>query len=164
MNRISFILTILFASVASVVRATEDSSTPNAIVVHQTNGDVAVFAFAEQPQISYSDNELVVQTTRNSVRFPISKLRKLSFDFAEINTGIDELEAKPETHYRFKAETLSIVDGKPYALVFVYNMSGSKVAQFKLDGDGNVDIPLSLMNKGIYIVKVDSFSFKFRKL
>lgn len=165
MKKISTILALLSAFATPTVWAEEPTPTePNAIVVYQTDGKMAVFGFVEKPMITYSNNELVISTTRTSMQFPIPLLRKLSFGTADINTGIEEMEDDVETHFSFKSGTLSIEGGKPYSQVYIFNLSGIKVGQYKLDGDGRADIPTTQLGKDIFLVKTDHFSFKFRKL
>jgi hypothetical protein len=47
--------------------------------------------------------------------------------------------------------------------VYIYNLKGVKVGQYRLDSDGNATIPTENLSKDFYVVKSRCFTFKFRK-
>ena len=65
----------------------------NVIAVYQLDGQKALFAFADQPEVTYTTTELVLTTTKTSVQYPISQLTKIQFERADMPEGIDEVEA-----------------------------------------------------------------------
>ena len=72
----------------------------NVVAIYQLNGQKALFAFADQPEVTYTTTDLVLTTTRTSVQYPINQLRSVKFEKAEIAEGIDEIEV-PE-HFLFR--------------------------------------------------------------
>ena len=136
----------------------------NAVAIYQVDGQVATFAFTEKPVVTYSGNDLVLTTTKTSVTYPIYKLRKIDFDisFDEL-TGIDEAKVKTDVQFSFCGGTLTVRGGEPGSQVTIYNIKGVKVAQYRLDDDGNATIPTENHGKDFYVVKSKSFTFKFRK-
>lgn len=136
----------------------------NAIAVYQNDGKVARFTFSEKPVVTYSGTDMVLTTTKTSVQYPIYMLKKLVFE-DEVTRAVDikDLEVKSSEQFSFKGETLSITGGEPQSFVYLFNMKGVKVGQFRLDSNGSVEIPTHALESDIYIVKTNSFSFKFRK-
>ena len=134
----------------------------NSIVIYQKDGQVAKFAFSEKPVVTYSGNDLVVTTTKTTVQYPVYMLQKVAFDVSdELANDIEEV--KQQAQFRFEGETLNISSGEPGSSVFIYNMSGMMVGQYRLDSNGHASIPMSGMDKSLYIVKTTRFTFKFRK-
>lgn len=136
----------------------------NAVAIHQVDGQVATFAFTEKPVVTYSGNDLVLTTTNTSVQYPIYMLKKIDFDVSfDDLTGIESVEKKADAQFRFQNGMISVVGGESGSQVFLYSMSGTKVGQYRLDGSGHIDIPVQHLSKGIYIIRTEHFTFKFRK-
>lgn len=134
----------------------------NTIVIQQKDGKVARFSFTEKPVVTYSGNDVLVNTTKNSVQYPIYLLQKISFDIDWNTTDIEEVEvAEPSFHFRDDA--LSISGEDPRSLVFLYNIKGMLAGRYQTDDRGCVTIPIRQLRPDIYIVKTNRFSFKFRK-
>ena len=149
-------LVLFFTAVASWAQ--------NAVAIYQVDGQVATFAFTEKPVVTYSGNDLVLTTTKTSVQYPIYKLRKIDFDISfDDLTGIEDARVKSDVQFSFRGGALTVRDGEPGSQVTLYNIKGVKVAQYRLDGDGNATIPTESLGKDFYVVKSKSFTFKFRK-
>ena len=135
----------------------------NAIAIYQKDGNVATFAFLEKPIVTYSGNDLVLTTKKTTVTYPVYMLQKIVFDLKDIVDDVDALEVEGKSEFSFQGETLNISGGEPGSFVFIYNMSGMMVGQYRLDSNGHASIPISGMDKSLYIVKTTRFTFKFRK-
>ena len=148
---------LLFIATSTVAYA------QNAIAIYQKDGEVAMFAFTEKPVVTYSGSDLVLKTNKTTVQYPIYMLKKIVFDVKDIVVAIDELKEESKAEFSFEGETLNITSGEPGSPVYLYNMKGVKVGQFRLDGEGRVAIPLQGKDKSLYIVKTTRFTFKFKK-
>ena len=136
----------------------------NAIVVCQNDGTMAKFAFTEKPVVTYSAGELVMTTNKTSVQYPMNRLLKIYFDVAEVPDGIDVEVTQPEdVQFAFRDGALVVSGGEAGAIVNLYRLDGVSAGQFRLDGNGSVSIPTGSLGKGLYIVKTNQVSFKFRK-
>ena len=136
----------------------------NAIVVCQNDGTMAKFAFTEKPVVTYSAGELVMTTNKTSVQYPMNRLLKIYFDVAEVPDGIDVEVTQPEdVQFAFRDGALVVSGGEAGAIVNLYRLDGVSAGQFRLDGNGSVTIPTGSLSKGVYIVKTNQVSFKFRK-
>jgi len=151
------LFTFLLTALSSVAFA------QNSIAIHQKDGNVATFAFSEKPVVTYSGNDLVLTTKQTTVTYPVYMLQKIVFDLKDIVDDVDALEVEGKSEFSFQGETLNISGGEPGSSVFIYNMSGMMVGQYRLDSNGHASIPISGMDKSLYIVKTTRFTFKFRK-
>lgn len=134
----------------------------NAITVYQKDGQVAKFAFAEKPVVTYSVSELVLTTTKTVVQYPIYMLQKIAFDVDDLIDDIGKMEL-PQTQFGFHNGKLSIIGGEAGSVVSLYTIHGMMIGQYRLDDNGNATITLDLKGKDIYIVKTKQLSFKIRK-
>ena len=136
-----------------------------AIAVWQHDGTVAKFAFTEKPVVTYSANELVMTTTKTSVRYPINRLQKVVFDVDENVTSVEDVKSSTsgDVKFSFRDGSLVVSGGNAGAIVNLYQSNGVFAGQFRLDGDGSVAIPTSNLSRGVYIVNTQKMSFKFYK-
>lgn len=135
----------------------------NAVAIYQVDGQVATFAFEEKPVVTYSGSELVLTTTATSVQYPIYKLKKMEFTFDWDDPDAIEKVKEADTQFCFRGEQLTIGGGKSGSYVYLYNLKGVKVAQYRLDQNGCASIPMHTLPQDVYIVKTKGFTFKFRK-
>ena len=131
----------------------------NVVAIYPLQGEVALFAFADQPEVTYTATDLVLTTTQTSVQYPISNLRKVAFEQADMPEGIDEIEVTKQ--FTFRDGQIIIEGGSPNALVNIYTIQGALVSQYRLDSDGNAAIPATGMNGAAYILTTGSITFKF---
>lgn len=135
----------------------------NAIAVYQKDGQIAKFDFTEKPVVTYSGSDLILTTTKTTIHYPVYMLQKIAFDTTNLVDGIDDIELKPEPQFSFQGATISISGGEAGEAVCLYDISGRKVAEYRLDSDGRANIPLQTLGKNLYILKTKTISFKFRK-
>ena len=145
----------MLAIVATMAHATVQ----NVVAIYPLQGEVALFAFADQPELTYTATDLVLATTKTSVQYPISNLRKVAFEQADMPEGIDEVEVTKQ--FAFRDGQIIIEGGTPNALVNVYTIQGALVSQYRLDGDGNGTISTNGYSGAAYILTTGSITFKF---
>ena len=148
-----FVTTVLWVTLSAF--ATEQ----NVIAVYQMDGQKALFAFADQPEVTYTATELVLTTTKTSVQYPISQLKKLQFEKADMPEGIDEVET--DERFSFRDGSIVIEGGQPNSLVNIYTVSGTLIAQYRLDSNGDAVISTQGLSGNTYIFANGSITFKF---
>ena len=131
----------------------------NVVAIYQLDGQKALFAFADQPEVTYSATDLILTSTKTSVQYPISQLKKLAFEQADMPEGIDEVVA--DQRFSFRDGSIVIEGGDPNSLVTIYTVSGTMAAQYRLDGSGNAIIPTQGLSGTVYILSNGSITFKF---
>ena len=131
----------------------------NVVAVYQQDGQKALFAFADQPEVTYTATELVLTTTKTMVQYPISQLKKLQFEKADMPEGIDEVET--DKRFSFCDGSIVIEGGQPNSLVNIYTVSGTLIAQYRLDSNGDAVISTQGLSGNTYIFANGSITFKF---
>lgn len=117
------------------------------LVVWQNDGGTTKFAFSEVPVVKYEGETLVLTTTKTSVEYPLSQLKKFTF---EVNpTKVDEL----------KVTSVLKDDG----MVSVYNMKGQLIKIYKAGGNHQITFATESLPAGMYIIKMNSQTFKIQK-
>jgi len=154
MRKIVFLFTLLLAAVLHV-----SAEEQNVVAVYQTDGQKALFAFADQPEVTYTATDLVLTTTKTTVQYPISQLKKLQFEKANMPEGLNEVLA--DQRFSFRDGSIVIEGGEPNSLVNIYTVSGALTAQYRLDSNGDAIISTQGLSGHAYILSNGSITFKF---
>lgn len=150
---------LLFTTTVLWVTLSAFATEQNVVAIYQMDGQKALFAFADQPEVTYTTTDLVLTTTKTTVQYPISQLKKIQFEMAEMPEGIDELEE--DKRFSFRDGSIVIEGGVPNSLVTIYTVSGALTAQYRLDGNGNAVISTQGLRGNTYIFANGSITFKF---
>ena len=155
MRKIVLLLTALLLTCVIHVAAVEQ----NVVAIYQLDGQKALFAFADQPEVTYSATDLILTSTKTSVHYPISQLKKVQFEKADMPEGIDEVVE--DKRFSFRDGSIVIEGGEPNSLVNIYTVFGTLTAQYRLDGSGNAIISTQGLSGNVYIFSNGSLTFKF---
>ena len=154
MKKIILVTGILLAAAVRMAAVEQ-----NVVAIYQLDGQKALFAFADQPEVTYSATDLILTSTKTAVQYPISQLKKIQFETAELLEGIDEVVA--DKRFSFRDGSIVIEGGEPNSLVNIYTVLGTLTAQYRLDGNGDAVIPTQGLSGTAYIFANGSITFKF---
>ena len=148
-----FAVTVLWMTLSAL------AGEQNVVAIYPLDGQKALFAFADQPEVTYTTTDLVLTTTKTSVHYPLAQLKKIQFETANGEEGIDEVLV--DKRISFREGSIVITGGDPNSLVTIYTISGTAVAQYRLDGSGDGVIPTRGLSGNAYILSNGSLTFKF---
>jgi len=149
----------LFAATVLLVSLSIFAIEHNVVAIYRLDGEKALFAFADQPEVTYTTTDLVLTSAKISVQYPISQLKKIRFETSNGEEGMDELSL--DKRISFRDGSIVITGGEPNSLVNIYTVSGSPVTQYRLDGNGDAVIPTQGLSGNAYILTNGSLTFKF---
>lgn len=127
-------------------------------LVFNAGSEETVIALEDMPVMTINDGVLKV-VVRGEERLSASLSDGLTYRFSEtLPTGIQEV---------FNAEAPRLEQGHVYManarkgdIVRVFTVDGKFVTSQRVDDDGTADIDLTVLNKGLYIVKSARTSIK----
>lgn len=145
----------------------------NVVAIYQQSGEVAMFAFADKPELSYSATHLIISTSGTTVQYPINQLKKVSFEKADIEDpivdpivdpidNINMSDIVPEV-FSFSDGQIVIKGGEPNSVVNIYTVQGSLSMQYRLDSNGYATVPTDNLRGTVYVIQNGSVTFKFAK-
>lgn len=151
-NKKLLVALLLSATLAPVSAQTAEQ----ALIVEMKSGKKVSFAFRDNPKLSFSGSNLVVNT----------HLYEFTYDVATIQCYL--FGAADPTDITLPTVDGSIVDGnqllirlgKAYTIVTVYAVDGKAVLTATTDEQGVANLSLVELPVGVYIVKIDNFSTK----
>jgi hypothetical protein len=112
--------------------------------IWQTNGELVSYAFAQKPLITYEDETLVLTTTAIKVEYPLSAVRKFTFEDNPNAIGTVHAELKDDAPLR------------------IYSVGGILLKTVPAGPEGST-FYLDNLPKGVYIIKTPTTSHKITK-
>ena len=152
MKKLFLLLTVLLA--ATVAKADD-----MVLQVLLSDGQVVSINLNEEPRTTYQDGNLVITSTKNTVTYPLERVRRFTYVTA---TGIDS----PKTvgaSFSNDGETLTFNGLKPNTKIYLYNVAGQLLKTIDSGDQKQVVITASHMPFGVYVVKVHGGTFKITK-
>lgn len=151
------LLFTLFAAVLSVPMFSQ-----NTLTIHQKDGQQFSFGFDDKPVITYTDNDLVLKTTKTEVQYPLESLLKLTFNDSE--TAVKPvLKDGKNPALVLDSYAVNISGAKAGVEVTVFSADGKSVNSYKASPDGNVSFSIADLTEGVYIIKSENLSIKVLK-
>ncbi len=119
------------------------------------NGEEASYELATVQKITFEDGNVVITTSEGVVSLPEEEMEKMYF--SATSTRVNSLPLAAEG-LSVSGNTL-LVSGK--GLLYIYNMGGQLIEMAKVDGQMNIS--LSSLPHGLYVVSMGGESIKFVK-
>ncbi len=124
----------------------------NAVVVHQTNGSQAMFFLADEPFITYSNNNLIITAASKEVSVPVTDISNVTLEEYSVPTKIDGVA--------ITADGILFRQLPAGSEIRVFTTDGKTVCTRKADGNGNVSIDLTSMPRGVLIISAPGSTIK----
>lgn len=150
------ILTVLAALLMASIAKADNI----ALHVLLSDGQVVAINLNEEPRTTYKDGNLVITTTKNTVTYPLEKVKR--YTYVNTTVGIDS----PETlgaAFSTDGESLTLKGLKPHTKISLYNVAGQLLKTIDSGNGGKTVISASHMPIGVYIVKVNGGTYKITK-
>ena len=152
MKKLKFLFTLLVL----LVTTSASAEGMKYVVFDLRDGTQTVIALQDKPIITCQSGELKV-TVAGEEKVSASLGDVAKYYFSDTPLGIFEMtEEKP----RIEMGHLYVTRAKAGESVRVYTSDGRMVGSYRISADGNADIDLTTLGKGLYIVKTAKASIK----
>ena len=152
MKKLKFLFTLLVL----LVTTSASAEGMKYVVFDLRDGTQTVIALQDKPIITCQSGELKV-TVAGEEKVSASLGDVAKYYFSDTPSGIFEMtEEKP----RIEMGHLYVTRAKAGESVRVYTSDGRMVGSYRISVDGNADIDLTTLGKGLYIVKTAKASIK----
>ena len=149
-------LKLLFTLLVLLVTTSASADGMKYLVFDLRDGTQTVIALQDKPIITCQSGELKV-TVAGEEKVSASLGDVAKYYFSDTPSGIFEMtEEKP----RIEMGHLYVTRAKAGESVRVYTSDGRMVGSYRISADGNADIDLTTLGKGLYIVKTAKASIK----
>ena len=138
------------------------ADTLKCLMLTESDGTVNKFALTDAPVVTYEGNDMVVKCNSQTLTIGLEGL-KVTFGEMEV-TGIREnVLGDSETIRSAFSFGIARFEGlRPGASVRVYSVSGECLKKAKADNEGRVELSMTNLPKGVYIINTPTRSFKIK--
>lgn len=150
------ILLLAFASVLTVAAKPIIN-----LAVYAKDGLKVWYALDEKPKITFTDTDLIITTKGVEVSYPLKDMARLIYENKEV-TGIKKLH-DDKVLFTLDGESIIFPCLKIKDIVSLYAINGTLIFKKNISTDGEYAFSLSDIAKGVYIVKVNSLTYKILK-
>ncbi len=134
----------------------------NALLVWTKSGEKVSYLLSDRPVVSYSGDDLLLTTTEVSVAYPLGDLHKFTFDESS-TTGIGDAIEDVSSSMEYRDNTLFFTSLNSGSMVWIYSTSGHLMDSGKADANGALTFSVSTYEKGMYILKTETLTYKIIK-
>lgn len=162
MRRNFLTLFLYLLSVATVYSAT-GVSLSYYLTVHLKDGTQQDILLDDRPTLSLDKSILTVSTT--NVKFELNDIAKFTFydKTSPTPSSIEETRASEKPSVHISDTEVSFLNVGQNVHVDVYNISGQKIFMGNSTADNNISVDWSSFPSGIYIFRINKYSFKIMK-
>ena len=153
MKKLLLLLMVLFAT--SLAKADD-----KVLQVLLSDGQVVSINLNEEPRTTYKDGNLVITTTKNTISYPLEKVKR--FTYVSASSGIDTPQ-QLGVAFSKDGETLTFTGLKPHTKVTLYNVAGQLLKTIDSKDSKKVVVSASQFPFGVYVVKVNGGTYKIMK-
>lgn len=159
------LLTLFFLVLLSLTTAYAASSLSISyfLTIHLKDGSKQDILLDNRPTLSFDKSSLTVSTTK--VEFEISDISKFTFYDKSNSTpsNIEEVKSSEKPTVRISDTEVTFLNVGQNARANVYDISGKKVFMANCAVDNNITVDWSSFPSGIYIFRINKYSFKIMK-
>lgn len=157
MKKINILIWLILLSVFQI-KASGDSYE---LVVWTHLGDRIGYSLDEQPRVTLELESLIVSTISTKVEYSLDDVRKFTLNKNDV-TGIDEVKQLMPT-MKFNSNTLTFTGCIPGSKIKIMSVNGINLYTLQADNNGYIQIDISALSSGMYLVVTSSITYKIIK-
>ena len=131
------------------------------LVVWTHLGDRIGYSLDEQPRVTLELESLIVSTIKTKVEYSLDDVRKFTLNKNDV-TGIDEVKQLMPT-MKFNSNTLTFTGCIPGSKIKIMSVNGINLCTLQADNNGYIQIDISALSSGMYLVVTSSITYKIIK-
>ncbi|MBR2395989.1 MAG: hypothetical protein IKB00_05225 [Bacteroidaceae bacterium] len=134
----------------------------NTLTIHQKDGQQFSYGFEEKPVVTFTDNDLIIKSSKTEVQYEMAKVAKFTFDDVEDAViGIKANDTK--SSLSLDEYTVCISGAKADVEVRLIASDGKQIQTYKTNQDGSVSFSIAELPEGTYIISTESLTVKILK-
>jgi len=135
---------------------------PTHFIVCLKGGKTVAYALDGRPQVAVNGSVVTLTDKTSTVEYPLADVVKYLLGKPGEDSSINSLTAD-SGKFRQSAGILTLSGFSAGAKVAVYGVGGSMAESLAIGSDGRLEVSLAGYPAGVYIVNVESRTFKFFK-
>ena len=157
MKKINILIWLILLSVFQI-KASGDSYE---LVVWTHLGDRIGYSLDEQPRVTLELESLIVSTINTKVEYSLDDVRKFTLNKNDV-TGINDVKQLMPI-MKFNSNTLTFTGCIPGSKIKIMSVNGINLCTLQADNNGYIQIDISALSSGMYLVVTSSITYKIIK-
>lgn len=156
MKRLYFLGLLTFMSIASCFAVDEQTH----LVVWAKDGSKASYSLQDRPLIEFVENQILIKSNNLDIYYDLQSISHFTYEDI-MGTGVKNLLI--EEQFKMTEDAL-LFSGIPVnSNLTISDINGKNVYNIKVENTGKFAIPIKNFSKGLYIIKINNYSYKFIK-
>ncbi|MGN0224272.1 MAG: T9SS type A sorting domain-containing protein [Muribaculaceae bacterium] len=155
-----YISAIIMALAVCLSAAAADAT--HSVVVKAKSGTETEFKFADEPFTYFADGQIVFSANNGLQSLFLDVADFESFYFKTAEGGVTDAELQRAT-FTLTPDAISAEHLAPNAAVKVFNVAGVELLCATTDANGAVNLSITDLAAGTYVLSAGNYSFKFTK-
>ena len=132
------------------------------LIIWKKDDSKVAFVLTEKPMLTFSESSLMINTAAISVCYDLENLAKITYELSS-EEGIRNIENDKKSSFKLDGGMLLVPSLRPGSVVSIHSLNGILVFRKSIETVGSYSFPLSHLNMGVYLVSVDSLTYKIMK-
>ena len=152
------LIALALASFASIKAETSYS-----LLVNTVDGQTVEYSFEYLPIATFEGDEMIITDDRSidGMRFAMDNVVNMTFKVESETSAVDSVTEASRIKVSVAGDLLKVSGLEAGARLVVYDASGKIVASVNADQYGATDVNVGNLGKGVFMVAIADFSFKF---
>ena len=130
------------------------------LVVWLSDGEKVYFDLNDNPQTSFSESGVSIETNMLKISYPFNNIIKYTYE--DSSTDIVDLKAN-EMRVYMNENGLVFDNIKHGTLINIVTIDGKIIDTLKVDNGKNFTITLNKYTNGVYLIKINNITYKILK-
>jgi hypothetical protein len=165
--KIKYLILLWLIIFPSLVKADSTEDVPSSLEVWMNDGSLISIPVNQKPVVSFTEKTVCINRLDNGSIKSIEVAREYVHKYTlgnNTSTDIGKTMTENSLGTVMKNRDVINIDGqKAYSYVGIYMPDGKNVKSFVTDEKGHLNINISTLNKGMYIIKTNSATVKITK-
>lgn len=131
------------------------------LIVWLNSGEKVYYELNTMPKTTFTESNIVISTTDASVVYPISDIKKYTFESS--NSSMQNIEGNKDIHVSQNGNIVTIANLKEGSSVKVYSVDGIMVSNYVARANESLKITLSKFPVGVYLIRTNNITYKITK-
>lgn len=130
------------------------------LVIHAVDGTQVSYILSQQPRISFTSTDIIVTSNDVEISYERLKIAKFTYEILDFQEGITNLLSGQKS-FEIVDNTIIFSHLQANSVVNIYSIDGSLILHNEISSSGEYMFPLKNISEGVYLVNVNSLTYKF---
>lgn len=128
------------------------------LIIWNKDGSKVAYSLGENPKITFTETEIEIENSDVLVFYPLENLLRFTYEKDE-SSSVKDISSD-HIYFKYNKESLQFFGLKEYSTISICTLNGMLIHKTRISKSGDYSYPLSHLNSGVYIIKINELSYK----